>query len=220
MSKICTGFSKLPAEIREEIWEYALPSSRIVKIEWKATAKSSGTNSNLASSYMDLVPAMLHICRQSRAIALEIYTLVACQPFTKQLLYINLYDDIVHIKEQHTSSLFSNPLYDLRKIANVKTSRLLGELRNLALDNMGGRLLARVHDFECLKHLHLLQPIQPYCPNDSILGFFSVHAENLCKEMLDRRDLALVVHQWQGRELLYNCTVDGTLDYTEVQMDN
>jgi hypothetical protein len=60
-------FSTLPTELRLIIWNLARPDPRIVRI--RKSNRSSGTYSRAA------IPNLLHVCQESRQVALEWYQL-------------------------------------------------------------------------------------------------------------------------------------------------
>lgn len=63
--EIPTSFSDLPPEIRNQIWEDVVDTSRIVVLELKGDKLYSGTAH----------PTILSICKESRAYGLDVYTL-------------------------------------------------------------------------------------------------------------------------------------------------
>ncbi|PVH77077.1 hypothetical protein DL98DRAFT_276702 [Cadophora sp. DSE1049] len=60
-------FGRLPPELRSIIWKLAMPESRVYSM--RASKKNYGLGYAAAS-----VPALLHTCRESRAIAIPMYT--------------------------------------------------------------------------------------------------------------------------------------------------
>ncbi|KAK2059325.1 hypothetical protein LY76DRAFT_29112 [Colletotrichum caudatum] len=65
-------FADLVPELRELIWEQALPDRRIIRITEVAIEEKKGTSAFLGHA---CVPALLHVCRESRNIALAHFEL-------------------------------------------------------------------------------------------------------------------------------------------------
>ncbi|CZT05479.1 uncharacterized protein RAG0_11548 [Rhynchosporium agropyri] len=77
-SKQFAFFPKLPAELRLMIWELALPGERIVRIQ---EFVESSPHDRILQAYQCIgskarVPTLLHVCHESRTLALKHYTII------------------------------------------------------------------------------------------------------------------------------------------------
>lgn len=71
---IFTVFSKLPIELRYKVWVESMPLQRLVEITYKYYV-SKRRHRNQRIKTQEPVPTQLHICRESRSIALQKYSL-------------------------------------------------------------------------------------------------------------------------------------------------
>jgi len=72
-----TLFSKLPQELRDEIWEFALPAPRVLKV-FKASpllVGHQGFTSRYGIDTYKLPTQLLHVSREARQVALQRYQL-------------------------------------------------------------------------------------------------------------------------------------------------
>lgn len=87
-----TCFDDLPRELRDKIWEHALPNGRIVKADvidglWKQTFDYDGGVDS--PKYRCRIPNLLHVCRESREIALKHYQPLLTDPSGHPMFFFN-----------------------------------------------------------------------------------------------------------------------------------
>jgi hypothetical protein len=99
-----TLFSTLPSEIRDMIWEEVCRFPNIIKTdktyddyvaEHPNQSPGLARSRNIPGKIYYKVPSVLHVCAQSRRVALQRYKLLAGNPLNDQKLYINCHDDIM-----------------------------------------------------------------------------------------------------------------------------
>jgi hypothetical protein len=103
-------FTELPFEIREQIWEYALPDNQNVVIIGGPIGRDSrypwdqkGIHNGNLVSYRP--PALLHTCKQSRTVGLKTYP----RCFNKQLgipILFNLSKDLLLFSDDRSFNRF------------------------------------------------------------------------------------------------------------------
>jgi 2EXR family len=100
-----TLFSKLPKELRLKVWEYAAREPRIVEVcqaqdEWYITYETEENDyesANSAPFYSPTaLPVIFHISQESRAIALENYTLSFPNGSQPAQIYYNSFVDLLY----------------------------------------------------------------------------------------------------------------------------
>lgn len=84
-----TNFQSLEYKLREYIWTLALPQTRIIEL---AKSETYSVHSSAA------VPALLHTCRESRAIALNHYNLSFSSPPTSPKVYFDFKYDWLYTR--------------------------------------------------------------------------------------------------------------------------
>ncbi|KAK1834235.1 hypothetical protein QBC39DRAFT_253095 [Podospora conica] len=90
-----TSFQKLPAEIRNMIWEYALPESRVYEVLDAPNAKQRTQAQKglmFANVHPEPPPALAAVCRESRHFVLHTYKPLTLGNTTK---YVDLSRDIL-----------------------------------------------------------------------------------------------------------------------------
>lgn len=90
-----TRFEKLPAEIRNMIWEYALPESRVYEVLDAPNAKQrtpAAKGLMFANVHPEPPPALAAVCRESRHFVLHTYKPLTLGNTTK---YVDLSRDIL-----------------------------------------------------------------------------------------------------------------------------
>lgn len=84
-----TTFLSLPAKLRQKIWNLAIQRPRIIELT------TSTTYSTVSRAP---VPALLHTCQESRAIALQHYTISFATPATSPKVYFDFRNDWVYTR--------------------------------------------------------------------------------------------------------------------------
>jgi hypothetical protein len=81
-------FQDLPTEIRNEIWQYCLPGPRVIEIR---------NNRDIpGATSICRIPPILHVCRESREMALKIYELSFGMDNQPGQIWVNFERDIVY----------------------------------------------------------------------------------------------------------------------------
>lgn len=132
-------FQRLPFEIRQLIWYRAALEPRIVEVGFYVTrVKKRNETRNTCKT---LVPALLHVCSESREVGLKHYDkLIPMGKFTRT--YINWAQDYVYLDCSHYQYLdfldFQNNLSDNKKEAWMQQCRrlLIGRRLYMALDTI------------------------------------------------------------------------------------
>ena len=105
-------FPKLPTELRLQIWKYAIPGARKITLKRRKNSSqlSVTTPSLTASPY---TPDILHVCQESRAMALEYYQVSFAKECTRPM-YFNPNQDVVLClaKEKRSGVLQSQHFFD------------------------------------------------------------------------------------------------------------
>jgi hypothetical protein len=132
-----SGFRKLPTELRLKIWGYAIPATRILKVvknenpsKIVISQNPDGTHSGRCSrSYLILAatPAVLHICRESRVLALQHYALAFHTTLDDRPIYFNFETDVFHFEDTDVLNKFSGNAFML----NRRTKKLHGDERKV-----------------------------------------------------------------------------------------
>jgi hypothetical protein len=78
------GFACLPQELREMIWEFHLNNERVVTINHCQLFENESLRSDV---FQESFPALLHVCHESRQLALPRYTSVFPQPGSQSWTY-------------------------------------------------------------------------------------------------------------------------------------
>jgi hypothetical protein len=118
-------FEKLPLELQTQIWGYAIPGPRIATV--KSTSIYTQVDNfswrrELAVQYQ--IPALLHVCRTSRAVALKFYRLAFAE-WLLHPIYFDFQRDVLSLE-------FCPPTI----IGTLQTTRSwaeLDEVRSLAV---------------------------------------------------------------------------------------
>ncbi|KUJ22816.1 uncharacterized protein LY89DRAFT_311363 [Mollisia scopiformis] len=101
-----TCFPRLPPELRQKIWRFALPTSRIVQVygnvrpylpRFEVLGRGKGHPEPLA--------VLAHTCRESYHVMRESYDLLF-QHQTKHGIYFNSENDILYIHDRYAQMLF------------------------------------------------------------------------------------------------------------------
>jgi len=135
-----SSFRKLPTELRLKIWGYAIPATRIVKVVKNENPSKitifqdpDGMHSGRCSrSYviLSVTPAVLHICHESRVLALQHYALAFHKMLDDRPIYLNFETDVFHFEDTDALHKFSgNPF-----ILSRRTKKLHGD--ELKVQNM------------------------------------------------------------------------------------
>jgi hypothetical protein len=98
--QVFTKFPDLPPEIRQEIWKYLLPGSRIIHIKMCARADGGQCFADMTEN-----PLLLRVCQESRHFALERYQL-SFEPHLRHPIYFDFSSDILYMWCEKVSSLF------------------------------------------------------------------------------------------------------------------
>ena len=97
-------FSRLPTELRDMIWELAVPGPRLVEVHFNANLKEQCSGEDdavtrrkpLKHRFLAKLPVLLHVCRDSRAIGLKYYELaLGCKGYSKPVFF-NFKEDILY----------------------------------------------------------------------------------------------------------------------------
>lgn len=112
-------FPRLRCELQDAIWKAALPDSRIITIQIGDVYQTSPNGP---------VPAVLHVCQNSRKLAGITYKLVSAPHLTTKRFNFN--KDIVVLKPLHIGARAAN-----RLAAFDGTISLLENLRYLVVDD-------------------------------------------------------------------------------------
>lgn len=123
-----TLFSDFPAELRLQVWQYAISFERVVEIQYM--------NATIRHGASPRPPAILHVCRESRYEALKVYKLCFNTKKVPKSIYINPAHDILffRVAEQNQTwqhilgpnSLWRRQLSDVRRIAFAYIGRFTG----------------------------------------------------------------------------------------------
>ncbi|KAI9648959.1 hypothetical protein NHQ30_001525 [Ciborinia camelliae] len=100
-------FPKLPIELRKRIWWFSLPGSRIVEVYWKE--KDYGIWSECQQ------PVTIHICHESREVALGVYKLAFKTISAPATIYFDFEIDVLYFGAGNISN------YQYSFISNLKT---------------------------------------------------------------------------------------------------
>lgn len=93
-----TRFSELPTEIRFQIWQFTLPAPRVLGIQYGESCEL------LYSQYPP--PVALHICSESRAVALKHYELAFVNRLKPHGTYFDFSRDIVQFHSTFSFQYF------------------------------------------------------------------------------------------------------------------
>ncbi|KAH6682025.1 hypothetical protein B0J14DRAFT_695492 [Halenospora varia] len=125
------SFGKLPPELREKVWGFALPGPRVVQMRIKlVVAKYSKHQRGFHLKSTTPVPSMLHTCSESRAIALQHYELGMGSHLSRGRTYIDFTKDTIYFGDVNESQGFTmasllrdTPEKDLSKIRKLAVSQ-------------------------------------------------------------------------------------------------
>ncbi|KAK4453690.1 hypothetical protein QBC34DRAFT_191117 [Podospora aff. communis PSN243] len=127
-------FSRLPAELRQQIWEEALPSSRLLMLQLpgssgrmpsfaeclspvlalrKGASSRSRYNSVNVWTCSASIPVALHVNSESRAVALRYYRLGLAPGNTQPRIYVNFKRDIIGLSDELMQSPVGRNLWRL-----------------------------------------------------------------------------------------------------------
>ncbi|PQE17401.1 hypothetical protein CJF31_00005814 [Rutstroemia sp. NJR-2017a BVV2] len=114
-----TTFATLPSEVRDMIWEEVCKFSNVIETKtsyerYVAAGRNRlrvTTESHDGPRKVDYiihykVPSVLHVCAQSRHVALQRYRLLTGNPSNDQKLYINYNNDIMLYPDWFSVSIF------------------------------------------------------------------------------------------------------------------
>ena len=82
-----TIFEKLPLELRIKIWKFTLPGPRVVSLRFNRGAKQYTSSTT--------PPILLRTCPESRAVALETYTILILAPKYPSSVFVDFALDTV-----------------------------------------------------------------------------------------------------------------------------
>jgi hypothetical protein len=86
-------FSKLPIEVRFQIWEEYTQFPRLLHLKCKTKDKIL-TLANVQA--IPIIPPIFHICRESREVAMKSYQILVLNPDIESRVYVNFYQDVVY----------------------------------------------------------------------------------------------------------------------------
>jgi hypothetical protein len=92
-----TCFPKLAQELQDMVWKLALPDANVVQIY---AVRISYAVQILKASYQ--VPALLHVCRESRLVARKRYQTIFDAEFGDKHVYFNPARDVLFIRDSVT----------------------------------------------------------------------------------------------------------------------
>ncbi|KAH8784373.1 hypothetical protein BGZ57DRAFT_925369 [Hyaloscypha finlandica] len=171
-----TLFPKLPPELRNKIWEFALPGPRKITIEtWDCViVHVKLQHRHRQQQNKSDIPVTLHVCRDSRAIALKHYSLA----FSYRLLravYFDFEIDTLHLVDEYALRAFTQS-YDgeyeeERAELNVRSLRV-----GIEFETIRGHPFSRIKDFDALQHLtiefyNLVPLARPLKDRDLVFAF-------------------------------------------------
>ncbi|KAK0124546.1 hypothetical protein ONS95_009494 [Cadophora gregata] len=161
-SKTFHFFSRLPPELRNRIWKYALPAGRLVRIFYTEIHYPSGTYSNddlgLTTFTSNApIPAMLHACAESRQVASKVYKLRLGTAQSPATIYLDLSVDTLYFG----SFTDKKRIFIARTLVNTFAEEDFQQIRHIAVqyktfwryfcNNMHG-----IADFVGIKTLQLV----------------------------------------------------------------
>lgn len=91
-------FPRLPPELRRKIWRHGLPAPRVVNFDFISRFRNPPPH--FETNYGP--PSLLHVCRESREVALESYELVFKSKGTSRAFYFDLRRDTLCFTMQTT----------------------------------------------------------------------------------------------------------------------
>lgn len=112
-----THFSDLPTELRLKIWELAIQDHRIVKV--KAETRSDGV---VLLKVSNPTPPLVRVNRESREVALKIYTMSFSRQFYGKPVYFAHQRDVIQFEESVALRAFTD--YGRRPLSKEIDERL------------------------------------------------------------------------------------------------
>lgn len=195
-------FRDLPLDVRQRIWKYHISTTcrRFVPV-WLKTWKrgTEGLQEECQPSerkYLSKVPppAVLHICHDTRKLALEKYSLQFRGAAQKCPIYINPVVDVVYLSGEH---LYNEPaLFGIRHLAiPLVSARVRGPgLTTRDLDAGFFHAMRRVHLFRRLMTLTFLIHDGPcrFCSEKKFSASEMITAQRYDSTLLDGFDGAIL----------------------------
>jgi 2EXR family len=86
-------FSKLPAEVRLQIWEEYTRFPRLLHLKYKSKEKIL-TLANVQA--IPVIPPIFHVCRECREVAKTSYHILILNPDIESKVYVNFRQDVVY----------------------------------------------------------------------------------------------------------------------------
>lgn len=127
-----TCFDSLPRELRDKIWQYALPNPRIVKADvvdglWKQTFDYDHEIDN--PRYFYRIPNLLHICRESREIALKFYQPLLTDPVGHPMFLFDPENDVLSVgKSRYNGPRVGSPVSHFGNPTNIINGSMVQRL--------------------------------------------------------------------------------------------
>lgn len=129
-------FKQLPTELRHAIWKFALPGPRVVEVVPSyAAQKCQKLQLNVG------MPALMHVCRESRQIALSKYSVklanknvlpLDCARFDPKEETIYVPDVSIAITDVYSEKLFSDEAINSIQWLAINAENLCDQERNFA----------------------------------------------------------------------------------------
>lgn len=114
-------------ELKLMIWNAYVPGSRVIEIYSNGITECGELYPHLRAIYT--IPAMLHACHDSRAVALRTYRLLGAPWSNIKPLYVDLSRDIVLVANVASLAALLRPVYPL----SIGTQTIKDSLRHLML---------------------------------------------------------------------------------------
>jgi hypothetical protein len=139
MATTTPKFSKLPLELREKIWKYAVAEPRVVAVYvWKCKENERlSPDKTVRLKTKSVIPPMLHTCQESRRIALQSYKPVFHEFLREYPVYFNFDQDILYFNDALAfGEACAGVLADTYELGVPRASiSWQKNLRHMALDN-------------------------------------------------------------------------------------
>ena len=167
-------FPKLPPELRREIWKLALPGTRIIEVTSEDDYYSRERGYRKLRLSCDM-PVLMHVCRESRQVALEKYTVnLAGERFPNDCARIDPREDTIFIPLREDSLLSMEQL----------SKEALSTIQFLAIDHQmwNGTVWAGTTVFEDFTVFAALKDL--YIVHDEAMGLPDCPCEECREESL------------------------------------
>jgi len=98
MSSCFVYFPKLPTELREMIWHFALPAQQILEVGYKDSGSRHSLRGQVKDIKNHILPSNLHVCHESRALAMRWYQRnVGANESQQPFIGYNDHNDIIYL---------------------------------------------------------------------------------------------------------------------------